>query len=511
MEQMPRQVRLGRFVIDLRQGALLADGVECPLRPKSFALLRHLAEHAGRLVSRDALLAAVWPGTFVTEDSITQCIRDIRRALGDEGAHHLRTLPRRGYMLVVDVPAAVAPAPDGWAGADGLPMPETGRPMVLVLPFENIGGDPGQGYFADGLRADLVTDLTGFHELLVAAPAGAERLPGRAAGQACYLLRGSVRRAGGRVRVTVELTDAASGISLWGERIDRPLDDLFTLQEDLTNHIAASVDTRVGREGLRRMRRQAPASLDAYDLYLHGRERHDRATEADTLLARQLFDRAIAADPLYAPALAWQAYTVQRGFTLGWGQPTGRDALDLALSFARRAAAIEPDSSPCLARMALVLALSGRHVEGVAAAERSVRANPCDAASRATYGEVLSMAGHYDAAVAQVRLALSLNPFPPPFWHATLGRVLLLAGQHAPALEALLRARAEAPDYRPCHSSLVVAFVETGQVEAARQAMADFVRLRPGFTLQDYDGVFGFSLESDTRRFLDAFRAAGLR
>ena len=161
--------------------------------------------------------------------------------------------------------------------------------------------------------------------------------------------------------------------------------------------------------------------------------------------------------------------------------------------------------------MALVLALSGRHVEGVAAAERSVRANPCDAASRATYGEVLSMAGHYDAAVAQVRRALSLNPFPPPFWHATLGRVLLLAGQHAPALEALLRARAEAPDYRPCHSSLVVAFVETGQVEAARQAMADFVRLRPGFTLQDYDGVFGFSLESDTRRFLDAFRAAGLR
>ena len=247
MEQLPGDLRFGRFVVDLRRGALLVDGVERPLRPKSFALLRHLAERAGQLVERDEIMEAVWPGTFVTEDSITQCISDIRRALGDEATHRLRTLPRRGYMLAVDTAAATPPSGDVVAG----PPPPTlaGRPMVLVLPFENIGRDPEQGYFADGLRADLVTDLTHFQEFHVAAPATTDRLPTGLAGQVCYLLGGSVRRIGGRIRVTVQLSDRETGVSLWAERFDRPLDDLFTLQEDLTNHIAASVDTRVAARG----------------------------------------------------------------------------------------------------------------------------------------------------------------------------------------------------------------------------------------------------------------------
>jgi tetratricopeptide (TPR) repeat protein len=202
---------------------------------------------------------------------------------------------------------------------------------------------------------------------------------------------------------------------------------------------------------------------------------------------------------------------VQRGFTLGWGTPRGRAALDLALSLGRCAVALEPESSPCLARVALVLALMGRHAEAVETAERSARANPCDAASRATYGEVLSMSGSYEAGAAELHTALSLNPCHPSFWRATLGRALVLAGRHDEAIEELERCRAEAPDYRPCHSSLVVAYVETGQMEAARQAAMEFLRLRPGFILQDYDGVFGFSRRSDTDRFLDAFKAAGLR
>ena len=185
--------------------------------------------------------------------------------------------------------------------------------------------------------------------------------------------------------------------------------------------------------------------------------------------------------------------------------------MDLALPLARRAVALEPESSAGLARMAFVLALMGRHAEAVEAAERGARANPCDAAGRATYGEVLSMSGAHAAGVSELRIALSLNPFHPPFWHATLGRALVLSDRLQEALEVLQRARAEAPDYRPCHSSLVVAYVETGQMEAAREAANEFLRLRPGFTLQDYDGVFGFSRRSDTDRFIGAFKAAGLR
>jgi adenylate cyclase len=159
----------------------------------------------------------------------------------------------------------------------------------------------------------------------------------------------------------------------------------------------------------------------------------------------------------------------------------------------------------------LVLALAGQHAEAVQVAERGVRANPCDGAGRAAYGEVLSMSGDHAAGVAELTTALSLNPFHPPFWRATLGRALLLAGRHQEALAELQRCRIEAPDYRPGHSSLLVAYVETGQMEAARGAAGDFLRLRPGFTLRDYDGVFGFGRMSDTDRFLAAFKAAGLR
>jgi TolB-like protein len=502
--------RFGRSFLDLRRGVLLVNGAERPLRPKSFALLQHLAERAGQLVGRDEIMEAVWPGTYVTEDSITQCIRDIRRALGDEDAHLLRTLPRRGYMLAIANSAAAEPLPHAISEPGKLPPLPAGRPMVFVPPFENIDRDLEHRYFADGLRTDLVTDLTHFQELHVVAPATADHLANGLAVGASYMVSGSVRRAGGRIRINVRLSDAASGVSFWAERFDRPLEDLFAVQEDLTNHIAASVETRIGREGLRRLQRHPPANLDAYDLYLQGRELHGRSTEKDMLLARQYFDRAIAADPLYAPAHAWQAYAVQRGFTLGWGTPKGRAALDLALSFARRAVALEPDSSACLARLALVLALAGQHAEAVEAAERGARANPCDSAGRAAYGEVLSMSGNPAAGAAELRTALSLNPFHPPFWRATLGRALLLAGRHNEALEELERSRSEAPDYRPCHSSLLVAYVETGQMEAAFQAAKDFLHLRPGFTLRDYDGVFGFRQASDTDRFLTAFEAAGL-
>ena len=120
------------------------------------------------------------------------------------------------------------------------------------------------------------------------------------------------------------------------------------------------------------------------------------------------------------------------------------------------------------------------------------------------------MSGAHAAGVSELRIGLSLNPFHPPFWHATLGRALVLCGRHQEAFEALHRARADAPDYRPCHSSLVVAYVETGQMAAACDAATEFLRLRPGFTVQDYDGVFGFSEASDTERFLLAFRAAGI-
>lgn len=525
--ELPKPVyRFDHFVLDLVRGALLADGAERDLRPKAFALLRHLVENAGHLVDRDGIMQAVWPGVFVTDDSIAQCIKEVRRALGDDEQRLLRTLPRRGYLFAaqvsrVEAVAVVLAAASAAVAADAPPRPPTGRPRVVVLPFETIGGDPEQGYFAGGLTADLVTDLTRFQSLHVVSPRRGNQ-PWREAPEspwadgdaplqrAAYRVSGSVRRAGGRIRVTAELEDAQSGVHLWADRFDRPLDDLFAVQEELAERVAAHLVSRVDREGMRRARGRPPASLDAYDLCLQGRELHSRATEADTLLAREMFDRAIAADPDYAAAFAWQAYTVQRGFIHGWGEPRGEAALAPALALAQRAVEIEPDSPLCLSRLAFVQLFLKRYHEALENGRAAVQLNPCSFDARQAYSDVLSHAGDPEEAVQETRIALALDPFHPPAVRNQLGRALLLAGRPEEALAELRPLVARLPDYGPAYHSLVVAAVESGHMEEARAAVREVRRIGPHWTMRTIDSLWFFRRPADAERFRAAYRAAGL-
>jgi TolB-like protein len=514
------------FTLDLPRAALLDPaGAEVSLRPKSFALLRHLVDNAGRLINRDEIMQAVWPDVVVTDDSITQCMKEIRRAIGDGEQRLLRTLPRRGYLLSASVTRGdagfvvppVQAASSMAADDDALPQPATGRPMVVVLPFENIGGEPAELYFADGLTADLITDLTRFQSLHVVSPARSrgngqalpperEALP-RAAG---YLLTGGVRRAGGRIRVTAQLESVTTGVILWANRFDRSLDDLFAVQDELAERIATVLAAHVDHEGLQRARRRPPASLDAYDLCLRGRELHGQGTEVATLAAREMFARAIAADPDYAPAHAWQAFTVQRAYTHRWGTPRGREALDTAFGHAHRAVSLEPDSSLCLVRLAfLMLLYEHRGEEAVAMARAAVEANPCELDTRPAFGEVVAHAGDPDTAVREVRATLALNPFSPLTTRAVLGRALLLAGHPEQALVELRRCVPQLQDYAPCHASMVVACVETGLMEEARAALRQVRRILPGWEPANFDGPWFFHRDVDAQRFFAAFSVAG--
>ena len=339
--------RFGGFTLDLSREVLLdVDGSEVPLRPKSFALLGYLVERPGRLVDRTELMATLWPGIRVVDNSLAQCVHDVRRALGDGEQRLLRTLPRRGYLFTAPVchaaPAAAAAASGAqWpANDDTLPRPPANRPMVVVLPLEGVGARAGQRYFAAGLNADLVTDLTRYQVLHVVSPPAPRAAPAAAA---AYAVGGEVRCDGGRVRVTAHLDDARTGVRLWAERFDRPLGDLFAVQAELAASIAARLVARVEQEGLRRALRRPPSSLDTYDLLLRGRDLHHRTTEMATLEARAMFARAIEADPAYALAHAWQAFTLQRGFSQWWGEPRGRAALPAALAHAQRAVELEPE------------------------------------------------------------------------------------------------------------------------------------------------------------------------
>ncbi len=254
----------GRWTLDRARGTLLDENGAVPLRPKSFDVLSHLLENAGQLVTRDDLIAAVWPNVIVTEESLTQCVSEIRQALGGAGQAIIRTVPKRGYRVDVAVEREGEPTGDGAGsdrkGVDDRPSvppvlrPPLDGPSIAVLPFINLSGDAGQDYLGDGMTEDVINGLSRFGSLAVIARNTAFsyrsrsvdlRLVGEELGVG-YIVEGSVRRFGERIRITARLVDAATGVQRWSEQFDRGLGDIFAVQDEITRAIVAIVVAHLG-------------------------------------------------------------------------------------------------------------------------------------------------------------------------------------------------------------------------------------------------------------------------
>ena len=268
------RIRFGCCVLDEGRGALCtADGIETVLRPKTLELLRLMLRNPGRVVSRNEILDAVWPGLFVTDDSITQCVVEIRKAMGAGGAELLRTVPRRGYLLQAEVAKEAA---SGRAlPALSAALPED-RPTIAVLPFRKDRGDAQEDYFADGIIEGIVHVLSGLDRISVISRGSAltlaestvdpreigERLGVR------YVLYGGVRRAGDRLRISTELSETETGQIIRTDRYDGDVSDIFALQDRIAEQVVAIVAPEVRERELTRALRKPPASLTAYDLVL---------------------------------------------------------------------------------------------------------------------------------------------------------------------------------------------------------------------------------------------------
>lgn len=503
--------RFDQFCLDLARGTLRGPGdVDLELRPKVHAVLRYLVEHPGVLHTREALLHALWPDVVVSDDSLTQCMSDLRRALGDRAGAVLRTLPRRGYVLVAPVTrdGAAGPAPRAAAPApEPEPAPRSmadGRRDVLILhPIDGPAGDAATAHHARALTAELISEVARFEGLILIANPAAPQTQG-------YRLRCELRELGPTWRLSARLEDAASGAVLWAHREEAQADAWPAALAGMANRLAVLVDQQIEWQSLLKARAAPLDSLTTRELYLLGRDHHQRGTEADTRVAWDLFDRAIRADPDFALANAWQAFTVQRVISHGWGRWSEQEARDLSLALARRAVDLAPDSPLCLSRLAYSLVLHQRWEAALDAARAALATwRPAGRHSRITASTVLAHGGHPEEAVAVMQRALALNPAGHPTIHAVLGRALLLAGRAEEALPRFSRCVAQLPDYGPAYHSLVVAGIETGRIEEARAALREVIRLRPGWIPRNHTGDWFFRDERDAQRFLAAFRAAG--
>lgn len=500
--------RFDVFRLDRVSGAVLGpDGAELHLRPKAFALLCHLLDNPGRLLGREELLDALWPGVVVTDDSLTQCVGALRHAFGERAIHVLRTVPKRGYVFVAEVrrdttlhlqsfkprlESAMA-SPSITAFPHDLVVLR--EDSVAVHRFETPDGNRACVLLADALASDLIAAASRVEGIRV-RPTTADCV-----GEG-YHVRGEVLAANGDLRIAIRLEEAATGATIWADRLDQPRDGPLGLSEVKLLALAAQLNRQVARYSLAAARGKPVEALSARELTLLGRDHHQRGTEADTALAKEMFARAIAADPDYAQAYAWQAYTVHRAITHGWGSPSGQEARDESLRLARRALQLDPTSPLCLARLAHSLMLNQRWEEAVDAARTALTSDrPAFAFTRITCCEVLTAAGHPTEAASAAQEALTLDPLPPPTIHAQLGRALLLGGKVEEALPPLRRCASHLPDYSPAYDILIVAAVETGRLPEALAARRELLRIRPNWTPRNHTGHWCFRRSEDLERF----------
>ena len=523
--------RFGRFTLDPARGGLLADGgAELPLRPKSFALLRLLVEHAGRLLERDAIMAAVWPNIAVTDESITQCIRDIRRALGDEAQLLIRTVPRRGYLLAAEVvrverdggapPSRQREAAGGRGPPTPLPPELPDRPSIAVLPFQNLSGDPGQDYFADGMVEDITTELARLRWLFVIARNSSFTYRGRAVdvrqiGRELgvrYVLEGSVRRSGARVRMTGQLIEAASGVHLWADRFDGDAGDVFDLQDQLTASVVGAMAPRLEQAEIERAKRKPTESLDAYDYFLRGLAAFHCFTPADNSEAAALFGQATQRDPGFASAYGMAARCQLQRKAFGWAVISPAEVAD-AERLARRAAELGRDDPVALgAAGGALLTVVGEVEEGAALVDRATTLTPNLAWvwNYSAYARLLL--GEPEAAIEHAARAMRLSPHDAQMFGLQAATAFghFFAGRYGEASAWAQAAIRERPGFLVATCIAAASAALAGRSAEAAKAMERLRRLNPALRIANLDGLLPFRRPDDRILWSEALRAAGL-
>jgi adenylate cyclase len=522
------------YTLDIARSSLRAADRDVQLRPKSFEVLRYLVENADRLVTKEELIKAIWPNVVVTDESLTHCISEVRQAIGDSKQAIIATVPRRGYRLVAPVSrlatnAAAAPqrAPaDGTAptGSDigSSHAPLTYRPSVAVLPFANLGGDVQQDYFSDGITEDIITELSRFSELLVIARNSTFQYKGkpvdiRQVGRelgARYVLEGSVRRSGERVRITAQLIDAMTGAHRWAERFDRELHDVFAVQDEVARAIVAILAAHVNRAETERALLKRPAAWEAYDYYLRGAEafflHSNNRTKASLHDARRLLEQSLAIDPGYARAAAMLSWTHLRAYYEPFdGDYLSAAALDRALELAETAVRLDARLPEARAQLGYVLLFKGQHDAALAEFERAFALNRNFIDHR--YANVLIWAGEPARALEVLESSIRLDPFQPLlFGFGQRGYANYMLKRYGEAVRLFRECALRLPNLQWPRLMLAAAYAQADQLEEARKEAAEVLRINPGFTIEQWKRIAVYKYPKDLQHRVEGLRKAGL-
>ncbi len=499
------------------------------VEPQVFDLLVYLLQNRERVLSKEDLIASVWAGRVVSDSTLTSRINAARRAIGDNGEEQklIRTIARKGFRFVGEVRTqahageptrALEPPLEQLRDPARASVPLSDRPAIAVLPFTNMSGDPQQDYFSDGISEDIITALSKLRWFFVIARNSSFVYKGRAVHMkqvadelgVGYVVEGSVRKSGDRVRITAQLNDAATGSHVWAERYDRSLADVFAVQDEITEAIVAAIEPQIYAAENFRAARKAPESLDAWDLVMRAFSYFWRVTRQDTVVAQALLEKAIAIDPNYGQALGVLAATHSFSAHMGW------EELTAAAPVAERAAmaALRADSEDPWAHLALgsVYLYARRFEDSLAEFELALRLNPNFSLAQGYYGLALSYCGRWQEGDLAAHRALRLSPRDPyaAIYCGIASYCRFVGGDYEEALRLSRESIRHRADFSGGHRVLTAAASMLGQTEVAAEALRTLRQVQPNVSLAWIATHLPIKLDADREHYSEALRRAGL-
>lgn len=555
--------RVGDWAVEPALNQLSTAGKTVKVEPKAMAVLVYLAGRPGQVVSREALLSAVWPGVVVGDDSLTQVVIKLRKALGDapEKPAYIQTISKGGYRLIAPVvrPEEIASAlvrPDAkslhperkrrvpWIAGAGIaalllaaagvwwikgdrvtglppghaPMASTeaariAQPTVAIRPFEALGNDPQEVLLARGITADLLTDLAKVSGLWVI---GFSPMDGRAGGEASsdalpirYLVSGTVQRVDEHLRLHVYLTDVKTGKQLWSERFDRTLRDLFAIQDELGPKILHMLPAKVSKAEIQRMAQRHTRDLEAYEYFQRGRSALLVRQKAENETAREMFRRAIGLDAAFAQAYAGLALTYAADYRNQW-TGDGAAALDRAFEMAQTAHQINPDVPETYWALAYVNEQRRQHEQALQYLETAVRLYPSFADGYALMGSVNTHVGRPADTVPLLRTAMRLNPQAGSLYFLNLGRAYLFLGDLEQSRVNLEHSLLRNPENLEAHVYMAALHVMAVDKAAAAWEAEEIRALQPGFSSRSWLETYPMTDAGQKQKLLGLLATLGL-
>jgi adenylate cyclase len=447
-------INVGDVVVD--DGDLLGDGVNIAAR------LEALAEPGGICISDTVQKQLAGKTEFAFEDTGERALKNIAQPVR---VWRWRELPTEDR------------AP---------PLPD--KPSIAVLPFDNLSGQPEDAYFSDGITEDIITGLAHFRSLFVIARNSSFAFRGKSIDLAeigrrlgvSYLLEGSVRRSGARVRITAQLIEATTGAHLWAERYDRGLDDVFAVQDEVAQTIVSTLAGRIEDARLQQSLRKPTTSLAAYDCFLRGLAQFRSDTETADQLALEMFKRAVTLDPRYGLA---HCYVAMAKVSLNGHASAPPDVLDSALMEARRALELDPQESRCYRILSTIYLYRREYELAEQYIWRAFDLNPNDAEVITQKGRVLALRGRSDEALVFLEAAVRLNPLHPHWYNAHFGIALYSLRRFEEAAQSLKRM--SRPTTWSC-ARLAACYAQLERTAEAQAAVAEVLRLQPDFSTAEY-------------------------